>query len=202
MTIFCIERSLSLYRGLIAVSARLKSRLRAMIIAVSQISEDEGLSVHHLYPEGEIELRGSESRLVGPADLDLRATRSGVRVNLIGTLNAQVEFDCDRCLKPITLPVAQAFDLVYLPHPSRPREETELGADDLEVGFYQGQAIDLDDVAREQVELALPMSRLCSEYCRGLCLECGEDLNEGQCDCSTKQSDLRWAGMEKFKSDN
>lgn len=162
-----------------------------MIIAVGQISEDEGLHVHHLYKEGEPELRGSDSRLTGETEVDLHASRTGSRVGLTGRLKAQVEFDCDRCLKPVTVPVSQDFDLLYIPVPSRPREETELGVDDLEVAFYQGQSIDLDDVVREQVELALPMARLCGEACRGLCSQCGADLNQGECDCASKSADLR-----------
>lgn len=173
-----------------------------MIIAVGQISEDEGLSVHHLYPEGKPELSGTDSRLIGPTELDLKATRRGERVKLTGRLNAQVEFDCDRCLKPITVMVAQELDLLYLPLPSRPSEETELGAGDLEVAFYQSQSIDLDEVVREQVELALPMSKLCVEDCLGLCLDCGADLNQGTCECAAKRSDPRWSDLEKFKSDS
>jgi uncharacterized protein len=173
-----------------------------MIIAVGQISEDEGLEVHHLYPEGEPELSGTDSRLTGSTEIDLRASRSGTRVNLTGRLNALVEFDCDRCLNPVQVTVAQEFDLLYLPLPSRPREETELGAGDLEVAFYQGQSIDIDDVVREQVELALPMAKLCGESCRGLCLRCGANLNQGACACDQKQSDMRWADLEKFKSDS
>lgn len=202
MSIFCIERSWFLYRERIAISARLKPWLRAMNIAVGQINEDEGLHVHHLYPEGELELRGSDSRLKGPAELDLRANRSGSRVDLVGSLKAQVEFDCDRCLNPVVVTVDQEVDLLYLPVPSRPREETELGPDDLEVAFYRDQSIDLDDMAQEQIELALPMARLCAQDCRGLCPECGADLNHGACDCAAKTSDMRWANLEKFKSDS
>jgi uncharacterized protein len=105
-------------------------------------------------------------------------------------------------LNPVQVTVAQEFDLLYLPLPSRPREETELGAGDLEVAFYQGQSIDIDDVVREQVELALPMAKLCGESCRGLCLRCGANLNQGACACDQKQSDMRWADLEKFKSDS
>jgi len=202
MSIFCVERSWFLYRERIAISARLKPWLKAMIIAVGQISEDEGLRVHHLYPEGEFELQGSDSRLTGPAELDVQARRSGKRVDLAGSLKAQVEFDCDRCLKPVTVTVDQEIDLLYLPVPSRPSEETELGPNDLEVAFYRDNSIDLDDMAREQIELALPMARLCAQDCRGLCPECGADLNLGACRCAANPSDMRWAGLEKFKSDS
>ncbi|HET9531182.1 MAG TPA: DUF177 domain-containing protein [Blastocatellia bacterium] len=172
-----------------------------MIIFVSQISEDEGLTVHHLYPEGEPGLEGDESRLVGRPVLDLKATRQGDRVKLVGSVKAAVEIECDRCLTSLSVPVDQSFDLVYVP-PNRPQgasDEKELGEDDLSVSFYQGQTIDLDELLREQVELALPMARLCSEQCKGLCPQCRANLNERQCQCTVEETDPRWAALKDLK---
>lgn len=172
-----------------------------MIIFVSQISEDEGLCVHHLYPEGEPGLAGDESRLSGRPVLDLKATREADKVRLVGSVKATVVIECDRCLAPLSVPVDQSFDLLYVP-PARPasaHDEKELGEDDLSVSFYQGQAIDLDDLVREQIELTLPMARLCAEGCRGLCPHCGANLNQGQCDCSSEEIDPRWAALKDLK---
>lgn len=174
---------------------------RGMNILVGQISEDEGLTVHHLYPEGEPGLAGDESRLVGRPVLDLKAARDGDRIKLAGTVKATVEIECDRCLTPLSVPVDQSFDLLYVP-PTRPgtaHDEKELGEDDLSVSFYQGQTIDLDDLVREQIELALPMGRICAEDCRGLCPQCGLNLNREQCDCSNEEIDPRWAGLKDLQ---
>lgn len=170
-----------------------------MNISISKISEDEGLNIHHLYPDGKPDLSGGDARLVGQSELDLRATRAGDEVRLIGNLKATVEIACDRCLKNLTLPVDQSFDLRYVP-PAKASEEKELGDDDLSIAFYQDEAIDVDDVVREQVELALPMARLCGEQCRGLCPECGANLNDGDCLCSDEQGDSRWSALRQLKS--
>ena len=167
-----------------------------MEIQVAQISEDEGLDVHHLYPEGEPAL-GEDARLVGPTELDLQATRAAEKVQLVGSLRATVGFECDRCLKPLSAKVEQSFDLLYLP-PLGAGDEHELHDDDLAIAFYQGQAIDVDDLVREQVELLLPMARLCSEACRGLCPHCGANLNESACACATEPTDPRWAALKDF----
>jgi DUF177 domain-containing protein len=167
-----------------------------MEIQVAQISEDEGLEVHHLYPEGEPVL-GEDTRLVGQTGVDLQATRAAEKVRLVGSLQATVAFECDRCLAPLSAKVEQSFDLLYLP-PLGAGEEHELHDDDLSTAFYQGQAIDIDDLVREQVELALPMARVCSETCRGLCEQCGANLNEGQCACAAERTDPRWAALKDF----
>lgn len=170
-----------------------------MNINVAQVSEDEGLAIHHLYPAGEPALRGDEHRLTGSAELSLRAARKGRKLRLTGSLSAAVSFDCDRCLKPLTIPVEQAFDLTYVP-PIRTVEEKELADDDLLVAFYTDQVIDVDDLVREQIELALPMSRLCSDECPGLCPKCGSDLNEKTCTCKQEDLDPRWTALRQLKA--
>jgi len=170
-----------------------------MNIVVAQISEDEGLNIHHLYPEGEPGLAASGGKLVGQCDLSVRATRVDDKVELTGAVSAVVEFECDRCLANLSIPVEAAFDLVYVP-PIGTGEEHELGDNDLSLGYYHDGTIDVDDLAREQIELALPMARLCTEECRGLCPECGANLNLSKCSCSEEQVDARWAALNELKS--
>jgi uncharacterized protein len=171
-----------------------------MEIQVAQISEDEGLNIHHLYPEGEPVL-GEDTHLIGQTEIDLQATRAAEKIQLVGSVNATVAFDCDRCLTPLSANVESSFDLLYLP-PLGAGDEHELRDDDLSIAFYQGQAIDVDDLVREQVELALPMARLCSVECRGLCPECGANLNQGECACAIEQIDPRWAALKDFKTNH
>jgi uncharacterized protein len=175
-----------------------------MNINVSQIREDEGLNVRHLYPDGEPELRDEDLRLLGRTSLNLHAARDGDKVELAGELRADVELICDRCLARFSLPIEQSFDLLYVPAPSsgRPQEEKELDDNDLSVSVYQAEAIDLDDLVREQIELTLPMVRLCRESCAGLCPDCRADLNEGPCACGHEQTDSRWDALKSLKLDS
>lgn len=170
-----------------------------MKIVVAQISEDEGLNVHLLYPEGDPGLATGEGHLIGQCELNLRATRADEKAQLIGSVNVMVEFECDRCLSTLSIPVVASFDLLYVP-PLGTENERELEENDLSLGFYQDGIIDVDDLTREQIELALPMARLCSDECRGLCPECGANLNLGECACSQDHVDIRWAALKELKS--
>lgn len=165
---------------------------------MAQISEDEGLDVHHLYPEGDPGLAGGEGHLIGQCELNLRAARADEKVHLIGSVTVVVGCECDRCLSALSIPVEASFDLLYVP-PLGTGEEHELGEKDLSLGFYQDGIIDVDDLTREQIELALPMSRLCSDECRGLCPKCGANLNLGECACGEEQVDDRWAALRELK---
>jgi uncharacterized protein len=170
-----------------------------MKIVVAQISEDEGVSIHHLYEDGEPALLGDDVHLVGQSEVNLRASRAAKKVELIGNVTAVVGFECDRCLMPLSVQVRKSFELLYVP-PLKAGEEKELGEDDLLIGFYQDETIDLDDLVREQIELALPMAHLCSEECSGLCPECGANLNDGECACKKDEPDARWATLTELKS--
>ena len=114
-------------------------------------------------------------------------------------MSASVSFECDRCLRALSVPVEQSFELQYVPSLGA-QDEMELIEKDLSTGFYQGEAIEVDDLVREQIELALPMARLCSEECRGLCPECGANLNQTNCVCKLEQVDPRWAALNELKS--
>ncbi|MBI3651237.1 MAG: DUF177 domain-containing protein [Acidobacteria bacterium] len=173
-----------------------------MEINVSQIDEHHGLSLEQVYPQGEPTLEEADGQLIGRTILKFRATREGEEVLLRGSIQTAVQFDCDRCLTKFTLPITQNFDLLYLPGNAsrKAHEEHELQDDDLSIAYYQGQVIELDDLVREQIQLTLPMSRLCQEACRGLCAECGADLNEGQCSCAAEASDPRWTALKELKN--
>lgn len=176
-----------------------------MEINVSQIDEYDGLRVEYHYPEGEPHLEDDNGRLIGQTLLSAQATREpkreGDEVLLRGSVRATVEFDCDRCLMAFCTPVAQDFDLLYLSagKSRNAHEEHELKEDDLSIAYYEGHIINLDDLVREQIELTLPMTRVCREACRGLCPECGANLNDGDCGCSTEQSDPRWDALKGLK---
>ena len=51
--------------------------------------------------------------------------------------------------------------------------------------------LDLDETVISDVLLSLPQKNLCKEDCKGLCSQCGHNLNEGECDCDKKQVDPR-----------
>src|SRR5207253_956869 len=63
--------------------------------------------------------------------------------------------------------------------------------------FLQPIAVDLDDLVRQEVILAVPFSPQCRADCQGLCPQCGQDLNVGTCACATPP-DPRWAVLREY----
>jgi uncharacterized protein len=93
------------------------------------------------------------------------------------------------------------FDQRYLPASEASTEaEREVEDDDLETSYYRDDEIDLNELLREQFYLALPMKPLCREECRGLCPQCGTNLNTGSCDCAPEWVDPRLAALKNVKT--
>ncbi len=105
-----------------------------------------------------------------------------------GRLEANVELQCGRCLEDIALSLRHAVEALF----------TDDAAIDDPVAYViprRATAIEMDEMVREQLILAVPNFPVCRPDCRGLCARCGSDLNQGPCDCPP-DVDPRWAGLQ------
>jgi uncharacterized protein len=171
-----------------------------MRIEVEKLTE-EGEAFAHAYAAGDLALEEGRSRLSGQTGVEGRASRKGQEVRLKGGIRAEVEISCDRCLRPVAAPLEVEFEESFIPvaADAREGEERELHEADLHLSVYEGESVDVDELVREQVLLALPARFVCREDCKGLCPSCGADLNAGACDCPREEIDPRWAALGKLK---
>ena len=156
-----------------------------MKIKISEIP-DEGLDV-----ELEEKIESEEIRLLSPAKFRLRVEKSDVEVLVRGAVIADVALTCGRCLKDFVREIEAPVEAVYRPASELQAEEQhELHPGELETGFYEGDALDLDELFVEQMLLGIPIRPLCDEACKGICPACGADLNAAGCKCEVKKPDL------------
>lgn len=141
-------------------------------------------------PNGEDNPAGAPV-LTGP--VRLMHTQGGVLVQ--GRLHAQAMLSCSRCLEPVAVPLDVELEEIFTPTidvlTGRPVQNEE---EDRALWIDDRHLLDLGEVLRQNVLLALPMHVLCREECRGLCPVCGQDLNRGSCGC-TPEPDTRWAAL-------
>lgn len=144
---------------------------------------------------------GEPFRVVSPVTLSFDVDRQETgRYRVAGRLTGDLEMTCSRCLEPFTLPIATDFDLRYVPRVDNTGDgEKEVEEDDLSTAFYDNDQIDLSHLIMEQFQLALPMKPLCTNACKGLCPQCGTNLNTGTCDCGQKWEDPRLAPLKAIK---
>ena len=149
---------------------------------VRKIRFDEVCQPGQIDFAGENLEQGSPLSAKGSAEL-LAHTDGEVRIQ--GRYVVEMIAQCDRCLGEARFPLDGQFDLFYRPVAFIARdEEVEIDEGEAQLGFYEGGGLELEDILREQVLLALPMQHVCSETCKGICPVCGRNRNETVCECT------------------
>jgi uncharacterized protein len=116
-------------------------------------------------------------------------TRINTGIFCEGQLRSQVQLECARCLETFAQPLNLHLEAQFGFPPIRPQGEMifPIGVKGI---------VDLTAPLQEHILLDLPMRPLCKPDCRGLCIECGANLNEETCDCVKETLDPRLVGLK------
>jgi uncharacterized protein len=151
-------------------------------------------------------IQDGECEFLGPIRTRLRAVKIRDFVEVEGTIETRVQLSCGRCLEAFTMVVANEFALTYTQQDPDAAaqfepEDVELKADDFGLIQFQGETIDLQAGIQEQVVLAFPIRPLCAEDCKGLCQNCGANLNLGECGCDREIVNDGFAVLKNLRID-
>lgn len=123
--------------------------------------------------------------------IDGEVVNTGSLLEVSGTIHIVTRYQCDRCLDEfqanMDIPFFEQFQETGV---------TEAHSED--IIYFQGDEIDISELVRESILLAQPISTVCSEDCRGLCIKCGSNLNHSDCSCDRHIVDPRLAELQKF----
>lgn len=194
-----------------------------MLLDISRLRTAD-LDVNRRYaPEAFAGLK-EDFRVAGPTEVVGTVRREkGTTVILKARVTSVMEVTCGRCLEPFTVPVAADVETRFVPPADFAKVTAETAAragglkaetletedaesvvdeDVLGLAEYRDETIDLGEVVREQLYLALPMKPLCQEDCKGLCPVCGVNRNRETCACQQEWVDPRMAALAEWKSRN
>jgi uncharacterized protein len=135
-------------------------------------------------------------------DVSCLITKVSGTVFIKGSFSAIIDIYCSRCLEYTNLPIGSDFAYTLIPAKADTKEDLELKPEELEISYYQGDFVDLEPIICEQIILQIPMKALCSEECKGLCPQCGINLNTSSCNCHLIFVDDRMAVLKNFKVKN
>lgn len=163
-----------------------------------------GTHEDHEFAEDPIDPRGENASLDGAGftsfDARARATHTDLGALLEGDVRARLAQQCSRCLRPITSEVETEFGEQYYATigvtsgeslPEAPPDARTIGSD---------FKVDLAPLLLEELLLVVPQAPLCRPDCRGLCSECGADLNERPHE-HERPADDRWAKLRDLHPD-
>jgi uncharacterized protein len=134
------------------------------------------------------------------ARVKLRIGRSIETYSFKGSITCSVGGECCRCLERIE--ESLETDLRLLVQRKLASEEELKAVDEEEEVMILdpgAKSVDLKTEIREALVLALPLRILCTPDCKGLCTQCGANLNQNVCNCSDKRDDTRWAALKELK---
>ena len=178
-----------------------------MLISVEDL-ERNPVDFRESFSPGQVEF-GPELKQLAPLDSHGRATlieeHQGSKeviqdIRVVGEMFTRVEVACARCLEPVARDVQRKFDLLYRPLGSDSgRAEISVTTAEAEIGYYSGDGVLLEDILREQLLLEVPIKVVCREDCKGICPHCGQNRNQGSCDCVEAAADPRWDALRGLR---
>ena len=128
-----------------------------------------------------------------PVTAELRAQSVIEGILVTGQVEGVAELNCARCVTEFSSGLALEVCELY----TGPGQ----GDGDNEDAYrIAGTEMDLEPMLRDAIALALPLNPLCREDCRGMCAQCGTDLNTRSCDCTEDEGDPRWAPLEALRA--
>jgi uncharacterized protein len=145
--------------------------------------------------------QSGECVFAGPLTADITVEREFDHLKVAGRVHVPTTLTCGRCLITYASAIDSSFRIIFRKETARQNEvedETELSDDDLIASTYSGDEIDLAHEIEEQVAMEVPLKPLCGDGCKGLCPDCGADLNTGTCSCSREPVNLKFSALKDF----
>ncbi|HHL74018.1 MAG TPA: DUF177 domain-containing protein [Bacteroidetes bacterium] len=162
-----------------------------MKINIAQLAEGH----HHLDLRGQPASVGLDDgeRFRDEISVALELEKMRTRLYIRLEAHTQAHYVCDRCLEPFVAAIAEKFSFLYT-------EDSDLISPDDFIYAYDASRpeIDIAPAVKETILLGVPIKFLCSEECKGLCPQCGTNLNQSRCACKTSSTDPRWDALKKL----
>ncbi|MFC5471946.1 YceD family protein [Cohnella suwonensis] len=169
-----------------------------MLLKVQELAaRQEPLRVSGALDLTELFRDNPEFKPLKPVEFDLTAQATENRILVTGQLACEVRMQCSRCLELFD----EAMNVPFEEHFRVVDDEEAMESEDDEAVPVKEERIDLMPFVAEEFVVQLPFAPLCKEDCKGLCPECGKNLNEQSCGCNTEKIDPRMAALQDwFKS--
>jgi len=172
-----------------------------MVFGIEEIG-DEGLCFSFVLEKDQLEIDQAGLSVNNDITINGSLTRIDEDVYLKGEVMTSVVASCSRCLDTLSYSIDSGLKSHFVPSDDRftSVRDVELHASDIDAEVYENQQIDLTQSVRDSILLAVPVISLCNEDCKGICSQCGKNLNQGFCKCKNEPfADSRLESLKIFK---
>lgn len=169
------------------------NRTTGLRINVAQMLKGSTGAIRRLELYEDISDLDEDLRIVFPITGTLTLIRTADGILARASLKAAVELDCCRCLEPFSMEVELEIEEEFEPsvdiHTGAKLPVLATAQDATTIDEHH--VLDLTEVVRQTIFLAMPMNSVCRRDCAGLCPVCGENLNLRRCQCVADDVDPR-----------
>ena len=134
------------------------------------------------------EFEGEEIRAVEKVYVEGVAISENDVIVINASIKTKLKLNCSRCLDTFIYPIDIDIEERFTNNSEHCKDEN--------VVFVKGDALDITEIVENSIISTLPIKRLCSKNCKGLCQSCGANLNKEACNCNNEDVDLRLAGLK------
>ena len=173
-----------------------------MQIHLSDITDSEGkhIQLQLGLDLDKISFQMGDYPILEKTPVELEITNTGNKVlELKGIGSVTVGIPCDRCLEQVAVKIPYEIEQKL----DMKKSDTERVQDLDENDYLTGMDLDVDRLVYLEVLMSWPLKVLCREDCKGICSQCGKNLNDGPCGCVEEPKDPRMAAISdifsKFK---
>jgi uncharacterized protein len=166
-----------------------------MKLNVSRLRKEVGAIEKFQFIIPQLQEIDREVLLKKPISVSGRLSNNGEALQLIVQLETVLSVQCDRCLEEVLLPLEFEFIENY----SQKNDYGDETIENNEFIMIEDDLIDIAQAVRENIVLNLPMRVLCASDCPGICPQCGQNLKDKKCNCSSESVDPRLAILAKLK---
>ena len=157
-----------------------------LVFNVKDLRHEDFKEYEVLVPSEPLGLTYEEAKFIKPLSCKVGLFRQvGDNIYVTADVDTTILVECRRCINPfevdITTTLGLLFSLGIVPQASRGSRQSE--SDEDAERYYDGETLDISEDVRRALVLEIPTWSLCSETCKGLCPECGTDLNTTECAC-------------------
>lgn len=171
-----------------------------MLINLTDVFTSEGKDRREslTYEKDSFSYLGNDYRIREKSPIDMTFSNIGSgKVLIKGGMKLVLEIPCDRCLEMVDVPLEVSFEQeVVSPDCASQAEEED------EQDFMLGYELDVEAFVNGEILINMPVKVLCRPDCKGICRQCGHNLNEGDCGCDTFVPDPRMAAIKDIFNAN
>lgn len=164
-----------------------------MVIDVSELfsNKNRKKEIHLEIEKDQFYYENEFIKFSKPVKLDLILKPVGDEIELTGSMETELLLACSRCLETFSSSMNAELN---------ERLSKTLKSEDEDIIFIENDRLDLNEIVENNIIAVLPIKRLCNKDCKGLCHQCGINLNHSTCKCENEDVDPRLAKLKDLFS--